>query len=732
MSKHNRILLALAFLLAVLLGTVYLSFNQSDKVRNVLLPGNYPDDITSDFMMLDRGTYTVTFGYVYKEPGTVQIVRANMADENNRLPLVLASGALNESGETVLTLTLSQTVYDLQYRYSKATELGFTVTESIGPVWRDTALALLLIAAVGAWLLWQFYREQTRALPGPSEETLRESTILCILTAAAVYVTLPVLRDFLTAGLDLPFHLLRIEGIRDGLISGQFPVRVAPVFSGGIGYASSTLYPELLLYIPALLRLCGVSLPAAYQCFVFLINLATMLVTYYAMKKLTGKAAFALIVSLVYGLGVYRITGLYNRVFLGETLAMLFFPCVLLGMAETLHRNKFSAWLVAGMTGLIQTHVVSLELSLLFCALYTAAAVILRKTTARALLKLCAAAAVTVLLNLWFLVPFLRFAQEDFNMFSYLKKTMLHAVYPQQLFASFLQPFGISLPLGQTADEMPLSVGLLPGLGMLLYLLTARAKKDDPLRPLGRASLLLGLASLAAASTLFPWTYVLQIPVLGEWLNSIQFPSRFLSIGSLFLSIVFAVAACALAGEKHTRALIAVCVVLALFTAAPVVDQYIQSDRQTVVMAGKTDRSFTGIDPLRDYYDSDSDFAALAAQPMRIAAPDAVRITGFAKDGLRVSFRYASDTQQTVTLPLYGYPGYAATLDGEPVPVSEGGNHMLALQLPAGGGDVRVLYAGLRYYPAANLVSLGAALALLSWALVRRFSKRAPKGGAAC
>jgi len=718
-------------LLVILLGMVYLSFNQDDKVRNVLLPGNYPDDVASDLMYLDKGAYTVTFGYVYTEPGEVRIVRASMADENNELPLVLASGALNESGETVLTLTLTQAVYDLQYQYSSPTELGFTVTESVGAVWRDTALALFLIAAVGAWLLWRFWRGQGRALEGSEAGALPESVILCLLTAAAVYATLPVLREFFTAGLDLRFHLLRIESIKDGLLSGQFPVRIAPVFDGGIGYASSTLYPELLLYIPAVLRLCGVSLPASYQCLVFLMNLATLLVTYYAMKKLTGKAVFALIVSLVYGLGVYRITGLYNRVFLGETLAMIFLPCVMLGMVETLRQNKLSAWLITGMTGLIQTHVVSLELALLFCALYTAAVILLRKTTLRAILKLCAAAGITVLLNLWFLVPFLRFTQESFNMFTYLKKTMLHAVYPQQLFASFLQPFGISLPLGQTADEMPLSVGLLPGLGMLCYLLAARGKKDDPLRPLGNASLLLGLAALASASTLFPWTYVLKIPVLGEWLNAIQFPSRFLSLGSLFLSVVFAAAACMLAGERHPRALIAVCVVLTLFTVAPVIDQFIQSDQQTVVMAGKTDLAFTEIDPLRDYYSSDSDFAALAAQPMQITAPESMRISEFQKSGSNVSFRYASDAEQTVTLPLYNYPGYEAALNGEALAIADGENHLLALTLPAGGGAVSVHYEGFWYYTAANLVSLGAALLLLSWALYKRLRKRAPKGAAA-
>ena len=729
MSKQNRTILCLVFLLAVVMGTIYLSVNQNDYARSVLVPGDYAE-MTSGTMYLDKGDYTVSFDYLYPGPAEVQIVRANMADGNNAPPLVLASAPLSESGHTALRLTLSQTVYDLQFRFSETTELGFTVIESDGPVWRDTAFVLLLVMLTGAALLFFYWRGETRKQPGLTESGLPEHIILLLLTVAALYATLPVMRGYFTAGLDLPFHLTRIEGVKDGLLTGQFPVRIAPTYNGGIGYATSTLYPELLLYIPAVFRLCGVSLMTAYQGFVFLINLATLLVAYYAMKKLTGKAVLALIISFAYGLGVYRMTGVYGRVFLGETLAMIFFPCVLLGMAETLHGNKLSAWLIVGMTGLIQTHVVSVEIALIFCVLYTAAVLILRKTNGRAVLQLLAAAGITVLVNLWFLVPFLRFVQEDFNMFSYFKKTMLHAVYPAQLFASFLQPFGISLPLGETAGEMPLSVGLLPGLGILLFLLTNRKQEASPLRSLNRASLLLGLVSLVAASTLFPWTYIVKIPWLGDLLYAIQFPSRFLSVGSLFLAIVFGVSAYALAGEKHARLLLAACIVLTLFTAAPVIDHFIQSDKQAVVMQDKMDNSFANTGILRDYYDSDSDFEALREQPMAIDAPGEVEISGFEKSGTRIAFAYEAEAEQTVGLPLYNYPGYAATLDGtETLALSDGDNHMLTLTLPAGGGEVTVRYEGFWYYNAANFVSLVSVLLLLAWWMFKSRLARFKRAG---
>ena len=43
-----------------------------------------------------------------------------------------------------------------------------------------------------------------------------------------VFVSLPLFSGFLFYGHDLTFHLLRIEGIKDGLLSRQFPVRMQP------------------------------------------------------------------------------------------------------------------------------------------------------------------------------------------------------------------------------------------------------------------------------------------------------------------------------------------------------------------------------------------------------------------------------------------------------------------------------------------------------------------------
>ena len=100
---------------------------------------------------------------------------------------------------------------------------------------------------------------------------------MCIRDRLSSY---PLFTDYLTQGHDMNFQLYRIEGIKDGLLSGQFPVRIHPTHANGYGYATPVLYPELFLYIPAVFRLMGMSVVGSFQLFLLLINTATAFIMY--------------------------------------------------------------------------------------------------------------------------------------------------------------------------------------------------------------------------------------------------------------------------------------------------------------------------------------------------------------------------------------------------------------------------------------------------------------------
>ena len=95
-----------------------------------------------------------------------------------------------------------------------------------------------------------------------------------IIMFAVFFVScIPLLGDSLIKADDTIIHLVRLEGLKDGYIAGQLPVKVEPTINGGYGYAFSTYYGSLFYNIPAIFRLMGFTMQDAYKLFVVIVNL---------------------------------------------------------------------------------------------------------------------------------------------------------------------------------------------------------------------------------------------------------------------------------------------------------------------------------------------------------------------------------------------------------------------------------------------------------------------------
>lgn len=111
---------------------------------------------------------------------------------------------------------------------------------------------------------------------------------LCVCIAA-----LPEQLGYLNIGHDITFHLNRILGIRESLSQGMFPVRLNGFTFEGYGYADTLCYPNLFLYIPAVLSGLGLSFITSVNIFLFLVNAATAAVMYACAKRLFQNAGIA-------------------------------------------------------------------------------------------------------------------------------------------------------------------------------------------------------------------------------------------------------------------------------------------------------------------------------------------------------------------------------------------------------------------------------------------------------
>ncbi len=402
----------------------------------------------------------------------------------------------------------------------------------------------LLWLSLGVWLLWA----------GASSYRRGELTGKGMLTAVglgAVWLTVsvPIMGGYLLSGADLVFHLLRIEGLKEGLISGQLPVRIQPTWLDGYGYATSVFYGDFFLSLPALMRLSGFSVQEAYLTFLMVINLATVLIAYHSFRGMFGDPAVGLLGSMLYTWSPYRIYDLYGRAALGETLAMTFLPLLCYGFyriftedEEKKGYGRLWIWPVLAFTGIIQSHILTCEMTgvwvILLCILFWR-----RVIRPRVFGVLAGAALLTALVNLWFLAPFLDYYMTgDFYVHHIQSvKTQHRAPYLLQYLFAFFRS-GISAHFNENGMVGSESLGIGFGmtlclLGLLWILFTRRyqeVRRKEACWGFGLAMAAMGTLFMILGTNQFPWDLLQKKSTLAAvFISSLQFPMRLLTMSSL-------------------------------------------------------------------------------------------------------------------------------------------------------------------------------------------------------
>ena len=453
---------------------------------------------------------------------------------------VLAQGEYDpESSSMTVSAQIGRRITCVVVRsYLEQGELTLKSCEAVSlePVYTDAwwALVLALLLAAAFWATLKKFRQG-------NQEPL-------VLLGASVLVSLPLLTEHLQRGHDLDFHLTRIDGIAQALLGGQFPVRLNPDFLYGGGYLSPVMYPELFLYIPGVLCALGASVLFAFKVFCALIHITTAFVGYGAARQMLGREK-ALYFALFYLLNPYRLGDVYVRAAMGEALAMIFLPLVVVGLWQLFQQDykKGSFTACLGITGVFQSHMITTLLVVVFGAGYALAVLIgsrggLLKQGKR-ILTLCGSAAATLALNLWFLVPFLYYSGWDLKIYQERLDVGSASVY---LFQAFVDYYSTGFEHGTTTTgEIVVSMGMAVLIGLALYLFCLAQKpgeEENPdLRTKALAAFWIGSIALFMASDLFPWQQIQQIPALDALASKLQFAWRCLIVSSVMYTLVLAV-----------------------------------------------------------------------------------------------------------------------------------------------------------------------------------------------
>ncbi len=358
---------------------------------------------------LNPGTYRVGVGYACDTPYNTICVYDNGT--------LLQEYALDPAWgyrEIELELPRGSRFFSLDFNYSGQGYLiinSFTLTPGDRFYTDHLYLcAAILIVTLGAMVTMGVMKKRGLAL---SPKVMVTGAFILLLSVFAMH---PWFTGYLGYGDDVCYHLIRIEGTKEALLSGQFPAVLYPEAVQGKGFLG-WMYPSLFLYFPALLRILGVSLSLSWKSLVFVFHLLTAWTSYYAVKRITGLRRAGFFASALYTLSPYRLTCFMARAALGEALAFAFFPLVAAGLwlllyapegAEKKKSGEGVACLAAGFTGLLQSHLLSVLMAFIFCVLLgiLRLAALIREKRFIPVLK---AAGLTLCLNLWYLLPFLEF-----------------------------------------------------------------------------------------------------------------------------------------------------------------------------------------------------------------------------------------------------------------------------------------------------------------------------------
>lgn len=596
-------------------------------------------------------------------------------------------------------------------------------------------LTVLLFAAFLAvlFLNWHFYwrdrlsREQKTVVLGIALITLFSSFF-------------PLTGKGLN-GIDLTFHYMRIEGVKDGLLSGQIPVRIEPEWLFGQGFACAIFYCDILLLFPALLRLLGFTVVTSCNLFFIGMNLATACIAYHCFKRIFDSRRVGLACSALYTLSTYRIYKLYQTGDLGDGTALTFYPLILYGyyrvFTEDPEDKKYkTAWLplTLGYAGLMQTHVLTCEITLFLTIVLCLVCIrkVIRKKTFLELLK---GAMGAFALSLWYLVPFLDYyLTQDVHIKNLSARTIQHrGLTPAHLLFHFWRKGG-NTPLGDNGAQFtyPVGVGLvlLVGLAVFLILWFNRfpgVEKEDGRLKFGKTAALIGVLLLVMSLNSFPWDRIQGLSELfAPLISSLEFQTRVLGWGTALL--ICASGVCLWYFERNGLSACfwggVLAVVISVTTSTCFMSEH--------VLAGMGTLSVYNEEGMGSGFVSDSEFVLEGTNTAELTLEnpswsEGVEV-GFCEKyylSVKMDCTNAAAGEGWVDLPMLSYRDYCArTETGEKLPVTHNERYQVRVILPEGfDGRITVRFESPVYWRISEAVSV-LAFALLILYGVRTKKKR--------
>ena len=443
------------------------------------------------------------------------------------------------------------------------------------------------------------------------------------------------------------FHVFRQQQFDKCLHLGYFPCRWAFDATKGYGQPLFNFYGQLPYWIGEIPRLLGTQIiDAAKLNFIFTLT-ASAVAMFFLARKFWGNTG-GVVSAVFYTYAPYRAVDIWVRGALNEAYSFVWYPLILLFLDNYLEhkRKKDLFWLIIFSTALLITHNLSMLMIAPFLAIWT-----LKKI--KAIPGLVAAGLTIFLLSAFYLLPVVfessqvTLTQTTQDYYSY----QLHWTTLKQLFVSNFWGYG-----GSTwgpNDTMSFSVGYLQWLVPLIlvpFFILRRNKFSNFYFLISIFGFL--AVFLTHGKSEFIWKL---IPPM----SYIQFPWRFLTVSTFFLSL-----ACGAVSLVVPRRFIPLLLLLLLLLNIG----FFKPD----IWRPITDKEqFSGALWDEQRSSAISDFWPKEAKIPKDFAPEAPLIL------------YTTDQYQKVQFPTVYFPGWQLTVDGKKTEVfPDGPSRLITSRLP--------------------------------------------------
>ena len=658
----------------------------------------------SDYMALGRGDYDVTIYYNALEDTEVTMYLDNSD---------VGSAAIldKNSNEFFYELHLDEYNDLIYFGYSVDNPNDFSIEkihiESNHPIYTDyifVGIVLLLLATIAYIIIPNVYTLKV---------TRVEIVMIVCLFLSVVFSSVPLFSDNLFWGADAPAHVMRLEGVKDALLNRQVPVLIFPKNANGYGLLGF-LYPNLFLYIPALCRIMGTSIPFTMNMLYVFANILTAILAYIGAGAFFDKKEARYMFSILYVLLPYRLVNIYTRADLGETLVMCFIPLIIGGLYACV--SEKSMWddkatisaLVIGMTGVIHSHVLS---SAMMCGLAFLYALIFVKNVLRKdKLKVVLYSSVgTLLLNIGYIVPFIKMYSFGLNFDVELDRGVIFEGKYKLAELFRIHDFSNNTAWG--------GVSVIGVLGILMFIAgTAICIRNKDIDWFMLVSGVLAIVLLISNGSEFPWYLFKGINIVSAVMRVFEFSFRVMLIASPLLTIVTVYNFYRLNLSDKTRLIMTgIVITTAFICVTPGIIGELKSEPYIGRLGGGA-----SVNILREYL-PEGVTPEVYSEDRIFWSSENLAFDNYKKNGLCVDFDYViqGETEEWLAPPILFYPGYkaiAVTTGGEKydLGVSQGAYYRTCITLPPAlsGSHVKLYFIGVWYFYIAYVISIISAIIL--------------------